>query len=73
MRLTALFFAVCLLGGCASPGDPGHKYPVRPDSGSERKAGPAMFLYEQAEEDADINKVTVTPPETDAEAREAED
>lgn len=39
------------------------KYPRKPADTSSRKAGPAMLLYEQAEEDLDVNNsVIVTPP-----------
>jgi hypothetical protein len=38
------------------------KYPHKPADNPERKSGQAMLFYEAAEEDADPNKVIVTPP-----------
>ena len=70
MRLTIMkkatcFFAVCLLiSSCAATEQKQSvKYPRKPNVSSERKSGPQMFFYEQAEKDADLtNDVVVTPP-----------
>lgn len=53
-----------LLGGCARQhsGEENLKYPRKPADNPERKAGPAMMLYEAAEDDADPNNVIVIPP-----------
>lgn len=56
----ALF--LCLAGGCSIHQEKAEKYPRKPADDPERKSGPAMFFYEAAEEDADLNHIIVTPP-----------
>lgn len=66
MRIVIVSLAAAfLLGGCAShQPEQTKRYPRKPDNSSERKAGPAMNLYEQAEEDMDLSKdVIVIPPD----------
>jgi hypothetical protein len=62
----AIFFlgSILLFSSCAnSPHvESAEKYPRKPADNPERKSGPAMFFLEAAEEDADPNKVIVTPP-----------
>lgn len=53
-----------LLFGCADK-EPtaADKYPKIDKGGGERKSGPAMLFYEQAEKDADLtDSVIVIPP-----------
>ena len=38
------------------------KYPRAPQASPERRSGPAMFFYEEAEKSADVNNVIVIPP-----------
>ncbi len=58
--VAALLFS--LAGGCSVHQEKTEKYPRKPADDPERKSGPAMFFYEAAEEDADLNNVIVTPP-----------
>ncbi len=54
-----------LITSCA-PKEPGLSslYPKKPADTTERKPGRAMYFYEQAEKDADINDsdIVVEPP-----------
>ena len=65
MKRFVLFFSICfLLCSCATspPAKKPPSYPKKSDS-TERKAGPAMIFYEQAEEDLDPYNVIVIPPD----------
>lgn len=60
--ITVVFLLFC--AGCSSPAKKQVAYPKKPADTSSRKAGLAMYLYEQAEEDLDVNNsVIVTPPD----------
>lgn len=64
-RFIYCILVMFFLSGCGAAGksESVHKYPRKPADTSSRKAGPAMLLYEQAEEDADVtNSVIVLPP-----------
>ena len=63
LHVTLLPIVMFTLIGCArqQQGTP-MKYPRKQVENPERKSGPAMFFYEAAEEDADVNNVIVTPP-----------
>jgi hypothetical protein len=64
VRFLGLVLGALLLSGCVSEKNVGQNYPTRPADTSGRKAGAAMLLYEQAEEDLDVNSnVTVIPPD----------
>ena len=56
-----IYFFLC---SCAMspPARKTTSYPKKSDS-TERKAGPSMIFYEQAEEDLDPYSVIVIPPE----------
>lgn len=57
----ALSFFLC---GCTVAEKNSVNYPRKPNDTSSRKAGAAMLLYEQAENDMDVNEnVIVIPPE----------
>lgn len=61
-QLVIIVLSLVLLG-CSISQKAAEKYPRMPNNDSERKSGPAMLLYEQAEKDADINEnVILTPP-----------
>lgn len=64
--INLIFLFVLCISGCSGTSNTGtveSKYPRKPADTSSRKAGPAMYLYEQAEEDLDVNNsVIVTPP-----------
>lgn len=60
--IVATALILCLAGGCSVHQEKTEKYPRKPADDPERKSGPAMFFYEAAEEDADLNNVIVTPP-----------
>lgn len=64
-RMRALLLCLFLLfSGCSVYQEPLVRYPKKPDGGSERQAGAAMFFFEQAEKDLDVTEnVTVFPPE----------
>ncbi len=65
MKQLILFFSICfLICSCASspPAKKSTSYPKKSDS-TERKSGPAMIFYEQAEEDLDPYNVIVIPPD----------
>ena len=57
--------ALCLfLAGCAEKPQRAPIYERKAADDSERRSGPAMLLYEQAEIDQDINEnVIVIPPD----------
>ena len=74
MKRFVLFFSFCfLLCSCASspPAKKSTYYPKKSDS-TERKAGPAMIFYEQAEEDLDPYNVIVIPPDKKQDKTSAE-
>lgn len=70
MARLLIMLSICIFfSGCAGSGGEDVKYPRKPVDTEGRKAGPAMLLYEQAEEDSDVNNsVVVIPPQ----AKEAE-
>jgi len=62
-RIICIIIVVLFFSGCAGQDKVQTSYPRKPGDSSGRKAGAAMLLYEQAEEDLDVNtNVTVTPP-----------
>ncbi|WP_163340451.1 hypothetical protein [Desulfopila sp. IMCC35008] len=63
----ALLFS--LAGGCSVHQEKTEKYPRKPADDPERKSGPAMFFYEAAEKDADLNNIIVTPPPSSKEVK----
>ncbi len=74
MKRFVLFFSICFfLCSCASspPAKKSTYYPKKSDS-TERKAGPAMIFYEQAEEDLDPYNVIVIPPDKKQDKTSAE-
>lgn len=67
-RSSSLFCGVLALSiflcGCTVAEKKSANYPRKPNDTSSRKAGAAMLLYEQAENDMDVNEnVIVIPPE----------
>lgn len=63
IKTACLSFTFLLMVGCAAPAKERVRYPRKPADTEGRKAGPAMLLYEQAEEDLDPNNdVIVIPP-----------
>jgi hypothetical protein len=74
MKQLILFFSICFfLCSCATspPAEKPPSYPKKSDS-TERKTGPAMILYEQAEEDLDPYNVIVIPPDKKEDNKSAE-
>lgn len=74
MKQLILFFSICfLISSCASspPAKKSTSYPKKSDY-TERKAGPAMLFYEQAEEDLDPYNVIVIPPDKKEDKKSAE-
>ena len=64
LKHVLIYLVACLImSGCASQQQSSTNYPRKASAGSERKSGPAMSFYEQAEKDMDIaDEVIVTPP-----------
>ncbi len=63
MKKSLICIACCLLLSSCVAGRQAsliHTAPAR--DGSNRQAGPAMDLYQQAEKDMDVNNVIVIPP-----------
>ena len=74
MKQFVLFFSICFfLCSCATspPAKKNTLYFKKPDS-TERKAGPAMMFFEQAEEDRDPYDVIVIPPDKKQDKTNAE-
>ena len=88
MRSLILFFSIffficgCVPSPPAKKPTPQYKKPtsqykkptpyLKKSDSTERKAGPAMILYEQAEEDLDPHNVIVIPPDKKQDKTSAE-
>jgi hypothetical protein len=72
-QFVLLLFICFFLCSCATspPDKTPQPFPKKSDS-SERKAGPPMILYEQAEEDLDPHNVIVIPPQKKQDKKSAE-